>query len=551
MFSSDTLIVGLLAISSAGFAQAPPTESVRKPASHKIAGAVGGLLGWRVGAPATAYKDATLLEAIVKADAAGLGVIEAFSTQKVSAQIAKNFDSGLTADEQATVKARFRALAMHLGAYSVGRIGPDDRKALEFAKAMGADMVVGGADIASLPAIDKLAGEVGIKVAVENKDLKALGAAVGGLSHVGIAADAAAWSKSGLKAEKLMALWMRAPGQTALLMDLVKQEPPPEEKPDACSNCGRPYGGTRPLFIAIESGKAEDVAAFEKAVRPAMGYRIDQDSKLIPITPTDKIPAAERAAIEATISKVTAAKPKKARKLLVIDLNPAGGYYHATVAHANLAIQLMARDTDAFQPIFSNDLNNLKWPKIKEYDGVFLNSVVGEVFPDPDVLNGLLRFVREGGGVAGVHGSTYASMDLPEFTDLMGAADGPHRVEPATLKVDDPASPLTKPFEGKDFERTDEFYHFLPTGPFSREKLHVLLSIDAAKSDLSFWKVRPDNDYGLAWIKSYGKGRVFNNAMGHTPTLFAEPAMAQFMMNGIQFILGDVEADTTPSAKKK
>jgi type 1 glutamine amidotransferase len=209
----------------------------------------------------------------------------------------------------------------------------------------------------------------------------------------------------------------------------------------------------------------------------------------------------------------------------------------------------MAKNTGAYEAIFSNDLNNLKYPAIKQYDGIFLNSVVGEVFPDPDVLSGLLRFVREGGGVAGIHGTTYASMDLAQFSDLMGAADGPHRVEPATLKIDDPASPLTKHFNGQGFTRSDEYYHFLPTGPYSREKLHVLISIDAAKSDLSNWKVRPDNDYGSVWIKSYGKGRVFNCAMGHTPTLFATPELAQLILNAIQFILGDLPADTTPSAK--
>jgi type 1 glutamine amidotransferase len=152
--------------------------------------------------------------------------------------------------------------------------------------------------------------------------------------------------------------------------------------------------------------------------------------------------------------------------------------------------------------------------------------------------------------VAGVHGSTYASMDLPEFGELMGGQDGPHRVEPATLRVEDPASPLMKGFKSVDFPYVDEYYHFLPTGPYSREKLHVLLSINLEKSEPSpFNDTRPDHDYGLVWIKSYGKGRVFNCAMGHTPTLFATPALAQMMLGGIQFVLGDLEADTTPSAK--
>jgi type 1 glutamine amidotransferase len=170
----------------------------------------------------------------------------------------------------------------------------------------------------------------------------------------------------------------------------------------------------------------------------------------------------------------------------------------------------------------------------------------------------LLRYVREGGGLAGLHATSYASPDIPEFGELIGAQDGPHKVETVTLKIDDPASPLTKPFIGSEltkpfggtgFTYTDEFYHFLPTGPYSREKLHVLTSIDTDKSDMSTWHVRPDNDYATSWIKSYGKGRVFNCSMGHTPTFFQTPELAAFLLSGIQFVLGDLPADTTPSAK--
>jgi type 1 glutamine amidotransferase len=51
------------------------------------------------------------------------------------------------------------------------------------------------------------------------------------------------------------------------------------------------------------------------------------------------------------------------------------------------------------------------------------------------------------------------------------------------------------------------------------------------------------------WIRSFGNGRVFNCALGHSSLLFGTPTMAQMMLNGIQFVLGDLEADMTPSAK--
>lgn len=528
-------------------AQAPPTESVRPPSSHKVALAVTGLLGWRVGIQSTSFKDATFFDAATKTDAAGLGAIEAFSSQKVSADIAKSFDSNLSAGERDAIQKKLKSLNLHLAAYHVDTLGPGDGKVLEFAKALGADMVIAPVAPDAVAAIDKMANAAGVNVAIETKDPKSLAVSLHAASpRLGIATGA-----RGVAADRLAVLYVR-PNESGLapfLVDLVKQGPPPEEHPDQCSNCGRPHGGMKPLFVALDTTTGAGVEQFEAALRHAMGYRIEQVSKLTPITSVDKVPADERAKIEAALPRQATVKAKKPRKLLVIDLCPAGGYYHATIAHANLAIELMAKNTGAYQAVFSNDLNNLKYPAIRQYDGVFLNSVVGEVFPDPAVLGGLLRFVREGGGVAGIHGTTYASMDLPEFTELMGAADGPHRVEPATLKIDDADSPLTRHFNGKGFTRSDEFYHFLPTGPYSRDKLHVLISIDAAKSDLSNWKVRPDNDYGSVWIKSYGKGRVFNCAMGHTPTLFATPDMALLILNAIQFILGDLPADTTPSAK--
>ena len=79
-------------------------------------------------------------------------------------------------------------------------------------------------------------------------------------------------------------------------------------------------------------------------------------------------------------------QPKMPRKLLIIDLCPQGGFHHRTLPYANFALELMTRNADAFQPIFNNDLDNLKYPKIKKYDAVFLNSVIGPVYSDPEFI---------------------------------------------------------------------------------------------------------------------------------------------------------------------
>ena len=93
---------------------------------------------------------------------------------------------------------------------------------------------------------------------------------------------------------------------------------------------------------------------------------------------------------------------------------------------------------------------------------------------------------------------------------MLGAVEGSHRepTEMATVKIDDPSSPLVAAFGGKSFVHQDEFYRFVE-GPLSRSKVHVLMSMDVEKTDLNQGRgcmrpcVRPDADYALSWIHTY------------------------------------------------
>ena len=84
-------------------------------------------------------------------------------------------------------------------------------------------------------------------------------------------------------------------------------------------------------------------------------------------------------------------------------------------------VELAMTSTGAYEAVFSNDLDNFKYDSIKKFDAVFLNNTVGQIFVDPEIRSGLSRFVREGGGLAGYHGTSHASMDWPEFGEMLGA----------------------------------------------------------------------------------------------------------------------------------
>jgi type 1 glutamine amidotransferase len=121
-----------------------------------------------------------------------------------------------------------------------------------------------------------------------------------------------------------------------------------------------------------------------------------------------------------------------------------------------------------------------------------------------------------------------------------------------TVKIDDKASPLTKMFNGQDFDVNDETYTF-SINSFSRKNVHVLTSINYDKMSfmdkLKESNPRPDHDFGLSWIKKDGQGRVFYMALGHDEKIYAIKPMLEHLLAGMQYALGDLKADDSPSQK--
>jgi len=125
---------------------------------------------------------------------------------------------------------------------------------------------------------------------------------------------------------------------------------------------------------------------------------------------------------------------------------------------------------------------------------------------------------------------------------------------PITVKIDDPRSPLTVAFEGKSFNTIDEVYTFNESS-FSRERVHVLTSIDynlMSDCDKGLEAApRKDHDFALSWIQKVGQGRVFYEALGHHESIYYNnPDMLAHILAGMQYALGDLKADDSPSKKK-
>jgi type 1 glutamine amidotransferase/sugar phosphate isomerase/epimerase len=527
-----------------------------------------------------------LLEMVARADAAVVTFVEASSTQRIAAGSSRTFDSTLTAEEIASITGRMGEV--RLLTYRVEEAGSREsiEKALRFAKDMGAETVVVPAGT-SLDGLEAAADQAGINVAVmadSARPAPLLKALTGKGKRIGIGIDTGLWAQEGVSPPAGLAL-VKERLLYLRLRDRSARGPGGRNVP-----LGAGIGDLKGLFLEMERLRIRPVSmtldtagvvnapgdlftaidAFEAVVQPAYGINFTAFSKTRPIRWDVVMPAKGerpnpetlrkagdevRARIVSAIPKQAFAVPKKRRKLLVIE--SLHGMSHNTIPHTNMMIEEMGKITGAWEAVFDNDLDNLKYPKIKEYDAVFLNSIVGELLAEPAVRDGLARFVEEGGGLGGIHGTPWASRNWDEFAEMIGAQSAPHRIEQGVMKVYDPASPLMKPFAGKELPFREEYYRFEHEGRgrLRWDSVRVLLTValDDPTIEPRPWTgyKRPDNIYPVAWIRTYGKGRVFYNSLGHMPETFMTPEIVGHFLAGLQFILGDLAADTTPNPVRR
>jgi len=265
--------------------------------------------------------------------------------------------------------------------------------------------------------------------------------------------------------------------------------------------------------------------------------------------------------------------PKKPRTVLIwntppslMDKDPHKGY---CIPYGEEAMKALGEASGVFTPVVSDDLVTFAPENLKRFDAIVLNNASGpwitptaaDVAKEPlsklgadaqevetALRKSFLDFVASGGGVVCIHFAIAANRQWPEFKELFGATFTGHPwTEEVGVAVEEPDHPLAAAFGGKGFRLTDEIYEYGP--PYDRTRLRVLMSLDPARTNMGVrWISRKDGDFALTWVKSYGKGRVFNTSFGHVASLYSSPQVLRFYLDAIQFAAGDLEAPTSPRA---
>lgn len=231
----------------------------------------------------------------------------------------------------------------------------------------------------------------------------------------------------------------------------------------------------------------------------------------------------------------------------VIELGKAGGFEVTTVEGYKQEAEKL--DFSFFTPEY-----------LAGFDGLML--MTNGNLPMTDAQKkALLDFVRSGKGFIGAHCASLTFYNYPEFGEMLGGyyrrSVLQNRI--GVLKVEDPNHPATKMLGGS-WPLVDEFYHFgtapwdaarpkdnidvlfgnhIPMG-FSRDRVHVLLSLDTAKTNMEGMPdVVKGGDYPQAWTRDYGKGRSFYTSLGHRDDIWSnDPVFRAHILGGIRWSLG-------------
>jgi len=275
----------------------------------------------------------------------------------------------------------------------------------------------------------------------------------------------------------------------------------------------------------------------------------------------------QKSNVDAAVPRQAPAKPKQPRKLLVTNLSmrdgkPFRGSSAATVPVGNYAIEQMGKLTGAYEAVFNNDIEMFRPVNIKQFDAICFNNSVGVLFDDAELRKSLLDFVESGKRVVGIHDAIatfvqYPKYDQwPEFGRMIGGTENgghPWNGDVMTMRVEDPGNPINAAFGGKEFQIADQAFQLQE--PVLRDRLHVLLSIDAEKTPLpANRRILPvrkeDMDFPMSWIRRQGKGRVFYLGLGHSAQVFWNAPILAHLLAGIQYALGDLAVNDAPDGTR-
>jgi type 1 glutamine amidotransferase len=227
----------------------------------------------------------------------------------------------------------------------------------------------------------------------------------------------------------------------------------------------------------------------------------------------------------AALTSLAAPPPgEPVRVLLVTGMDhPAHNWKKSTPA-----IRSLLEQGGKFRVKVTEDPAALASERLSDYDVVFVHFYNEKPLRrEKEALDNLTRFVKGGGGLVVLHLGCGAFPDWPEYANLAGRIwDRKNSHDPRgafTVKMTETDHPITRGL--RDYVTDDELYICL-TG----ERPVTVLA--TARSRLT------GKDHPMAFVFSFGKGRVFHTPLGHDARALQIPGTATLLRRGCAWAAG-------------
>ncbi|MFD2718302.1 ThuA domain-containing protein [Hymenobacter monticola] len=204
------------------------------------------------------------------------------------------------------------------------------------------------------------------------------------------------------------------------------------------------------------------------------------------------------------------------------------GFHHASIPVGIRAIQQLGRE-NKFRVDTTTNAGKFRLDTLRKYQAVVFLSTTQDVL-DATQQTAFEQYIRLGRGFVGIHAATDTEYNWPWYNGLVGAYFNGHpAVQQATVRVTDKTHTATS-FLPDSWVRTDEWYNFRNIAP----DLHVLATLD----ETTYTGGTNGATHPIAWYHSYGGGRAFYTAGGHTDDSFREPLFVRHLLGGIRYAMG-------------
>lgn len=273
-----------------------------------------------------------------------------------------------------------------------------------------------------------------------------------------------------------------------------------------------------------------------------------------------------REKIEALAPSQTRFPSSAPKKILILSLHT--GFEHWVIPHTEEVFKILGSKSKQFEVIASKDIHQFEKESLSKYDAVVLNNTCSK--PDHRHLfwdqlraestedsaavmtkaqkleSNVIEFVNKGGGLLIIHGGITTFNNSAKFSALVGASFDYHPPQQQVqVKLENPGHPLVAAFPKEGFSHVDEPYFY--KNAYANLNFTPLLYFDNAqiRGQRPNQELKSGKTY-VAWIRPEGKGKVMYISPSHNAQSFENPALLQFFLDGLQYVVGDVSCDETP-----